>query len=286
MDLSIVIVSWQVREKLANNLRSIINSQGDFSWEILVVDNNSQDGSQEMIKQQFPQVKLISNQTNLGFARACNQAISRASGDFILLLNPDMELLPDTLNKSLKWAKNNPQAVVTGIQLIDEQGKNIPQVRQFPRLGDQLATIFKLPHFLPRILHQYLLLDFDYTQAAQVDSVRGSYFLINRQAWEKISGHSRPLLDENYFIWFEEVDFCRQVYENKGEVWYTPSAQVKDLVGQSFKQVKISQKQKYFRDSMLTYFKKWQPSYQFLILKISWQIVLALILVINKFKRL
>ena len=118
MDLSVVIVSWKVKEKLKDNLSALFKSQGDFKFEVLVVDNNSQDGTLEMIQAEFPQVNLISNLDNRGFAVANNQAIRLAKGDFILLLNPDMQVEIDTLVKVLEWSRENSQATVVGCKLV------------------------------------------------------------------------------------------------------------------------------------------------------------------------
>jgi GT2 family glycosyltransferase len=112
--------------------------------------------------------------------------------------------------------------------------------------------------------------DFDYSKEARVDSVRGAYFLINNRNWQKLTNGDLPLLDERYFIWFEEVDFCQQVYKLGGEVWYFPNASCLDYVGASFSQVKISAKQSYFEESMLKYFKKWHAAWQSVVLKIVW----------------
>jgi len=273
MDLSIVIVSWQVKEKLRENLSALYNSQGDFSFEVWVVDNNSNDGSAAMVRAEFPQAHLIANEENLGFAAANNQALKSAVGKFILLLNPDMRVRPDTLAKALYWAEHNPQATVSGIKLTDESGKTIKQVRRFPTFLDQLAIVLKLPHLFPAVVSRYLEVDFNYEQAAKVDSLRGAFFLINRAAYKKISGQAEPLLDERYFVWFEEVDFCREVCALGGEVWYTPEAVCVDYVGQSFKQLKLGQSQKYFRASMLKYFEKWENKWQAAILSVAWEIV-------------
>ncbi len=272
MDLSIIIVSWKVKEKLQANLSALFNSQGDFSYEVFVVDNNSQDGTVEMVKTEFPQVKLIANTENLGFARANNQAIKQCASDYILLLNPDMLVNPDTLSKSLAWAKNNQQATVSSFRLVNEKGETIKHVRRFPSLFDQLMVILKIPHFLPLVLNRYLYSNFNYDSESRVDSVRGAFFLINKKVWREISGHELPLLDERYFIWFEEVDFCKQVYQNSGEVWYSPAATCLDYVGASFGQVKINTKQKYFEESMIKYFKKWQEKYQVIILQTAWNL--------------
>lgn len=195
MDLSIIIVSWKVKEKLNANLNALFNSQGNFSYEVFVVDNNSLDGTVEMIKSDFPQVKLIANLENLGFAKANNQAIKQSTGDYILLLNPDMLVNPDTLVNVLNWAKKNQQAVVSSVRLINEQGETIKHVRRFPNLFDQLMVVLKIPHFLPFVLNRYLFTNFNYNQEARVDSVRGAFFLINKKVWAEISGHELPLLD-------------------------------------------------------------------------------------------
>jgi GT2 family glycosyltransferase len=273
MDLSVIIVSWNVKEKLKVNLEALYNSESDFEFEVLVVDNNSEDGSVLMVQENFPQVKLISNSENLGFSKANNQAIKLASGNFILLLNPDMQVDKATLTNALAWAKMNPQATVTGIKLINEKGELIKQVRRFPRLFDQLMVVLKLPHIFPSLLSKYLCADFNYSLASRVDSIRGAFFLINSENFQKLSSQDKPYLDERYFIWFEEVDFCRQVYKMGGEVWYTPEASCVDYVGQSFKQVKRNKTQQYFRDSMLKYFRKWENPWRASILAFAWKMV-------------
>lgn len=273
MDISVIIVSWRVKDRLKANLESLFISLKGVEAEVFVVDNNSQDGTLEMLATDFPEVKVIANSDNLGFAKANNQAIRKAQGDFILLLNPDMLLRPDTLSKMLSWAKFKPQAVVSGCRLEDEKGNVLPQIRNFPKLADQLAIVLKLPHFFPSTISSYLAKDFDYSKEAMADSIRGAFFLINRSAWKTIFNQDLPLLDERYFIWFEEVDFCKQVYQKGGQVWYYPGASCQDFVGQSFAKVGFAKKQRYFKDSMLAYFRKWQPAYQSYILACAWKLV-------------
>jgi len=278
MDISIIIVSWNVREKLKDNLRAIFESK-DINLEVFVVDNNSADGSVEMVKEYYPKVKVIANQDNLGFAKANNQAIKQASGKYILLLNPDMRVFDDTLSRMFSWMNAHENAWVGGCRLLDESARIVEEVRNFPTLLDQLAIILKIPHIFPTVLNRYLKKGFDYLKAASVDSIRGGFFMIRREVIEKIG-----LLDERFFLWYEEVDYCKRVKEAGGEVWYMPTAECIDLVGQSFKQVNVLMKQKYFRDSMLEYFKKWRPSYEYYILKSAWPIGLTIVKVGEKLK--
>ena len=277
MDLSIIIVSFNTRERLRENLKSIFSSEINFSYEVFVVDNNSKDGSVEMLENEFKNVKLISNQENKGFSFANNQAIKEAQGDFILLLNPDMKLFKDSLKKALDCAKNKPEAVVSSCKLVDESSKIIFHVRKFPKLFDQLAIVLKLPHIFPFLLNKYIPKNFDYNKDSKVDSVRGSFFLINRKTYQKISGKDKPYLDERYFIWFEEVDFCKQIYQLGGEVWYFSSPSCLDYVGKSFSQLKRKKTQLYFRDSMLKYFKKWENKFSYLVIKVAWKIIMIVV---------
>lgn len=264
MDLSIIIVSWNVKEKLKDNLRALFESR-HVSFEVFVVDNNSHDGSAEMVRKEYPRVKLIANQENLGFARANNQAIKEASGRYVLLLNPDMRVFDDTLSNMVSGLNWHELAWVAGCKLVDENTRIVKHVRRFPSFLDQLFIVLKIPHLCPWVLNKYLRNDFDYTKSASVDSIRGGFFMIRAETVKKVG-----LLDERFFLWFEEVDYCRRVKSAGGEVWYYSAAECIDLVGQSFKQLNLVVKQRYFRDSMLKYFKKWHSPLEYWILRLAW----------------
>ena len=278
MDLSIVIVSWNVKEKLKDNLRALYESKG-VDFEVFVVDNNSADGTVEMVKNFYPRVKLITNRENLGFAKANNQAIKLSSGKYVLLLNPDMRVFDDTLSSMFSWMNAHEHAWVAGCRLLDESARIIKHVRRFPELADQLAIVLKIPHIFPAVLGKYLRNDFNYSISASVDSIRGGFFMVRQEVIKKIG-----MLDERFFLWFEEVDYCRRVKEAGGQVWYMPTAECIDLIGQSFKQVNLGEKQKYFRDSMLKYFKKWHSPSEYWILKMAWPIGILLAIAAEKLK--
>lgn len=278
LDLSVVIVSWNVCDRLKENLLALRTTDHSISFEIFVVDNNSADETVKMVTSEFPEVKLIANSDNLGFAKANNQAIRQAKGRHILLLNPDMKVFPDTLSTITTWFDAHAQAGVASCKLIDSNGEVIRHVRRFPQLLDQVAIVLKLPHLIPGILDKYLVKNFNYDLPAKVDSVRGAFFLMRRV------GDKLPLLDERYFLWFEEVDYCRQIRNQGLEVWYTPVTSCIDFVGGSFSQVKRGKTQDYFRDSMLNYFKRWQPRWQHNVLKFVWPIGKGLAMLAEKFK--
>lgn len=283
MQLSIIIVSYKVKQQLEDNLRAIFASADAPEFEVIVVDNASSDGTIEMVREKFPTVRLIANPDNRGFAAAVNQGLGVAAADLCLLLNPDMRVRKDTLRKMIGWAEAHPEAAIASCRLVDQDGKTIRHVRRFPTLADQLAVVLKLPHLFPRILDRYIAADFDYARAASVDSVRGSFFLINRPAMKDLG--LEPKLDERYFIWFEEVDLCRHVRAAGGSVWYTPDAECVDLIGQSFRQIGLVRKQGYMRDSMLKYFRKWHPAWQAAVLRVAWTIIMIFARLLGIIKR-
>lgn len=179
--------------------------------------------------------------------------------EFFLLLNPDMRVLPGTLEGLVAFLREprNARVGIAGCHLLDERGATVPHVRRFPRLPDQLAILTKAARVHPHVLDRYLVRDFDYSHEARVDSIRGSFFCIRRKLIEQIGP-----LDERFFIWFEEVDYCMRARQAGWQVAYTPSVACVDYVGQSFKQVRLYPKQRMFTASMLTYFRKHRPAWE------------------------
>ncbi len=263
MDLSIVIVSWNVKDKLRECLKSVKEYAGDIAYEVFVVDNASKDGTVEIVEKEFPWVHVIANNENFGFAKANNQAIRLSQGRYVLLLNPDMRAFEGTLPGMVQFMdeERNAKVGVAGCRLVSEKGETVPHVRRFPQLSDQIAIMLKVPHLFPKVLDHYMMKDFDYSKEAHVDSIRGSFFMIRRELLDKIG-----MLDEGFFIWFEEVDFCKRTIEAGYEIAYTPQVKAVDYVGQSFKQMRLYPKQKMFTRSMVTYFQKHSPWWQWRIL--------------------
>lgn len=257
MDLSIIIVSWNVKDLLRENLKAIYSNTQNLDFEVIVVDNNSADDTIVMVKTEFEQVTLINNSENKGFAAGNNQGIKIAKGDYILLLNPDMRVNNNTLSGMIAWMRKHDDVGVATCKLLKADGTIIPHVRRYPTVWDQSAIVLKIAHLFPKLLDKYLWRDFDYSKEAEVDSVRGSFFMMPCEVVQKLGG-----LDERYFIWFEEVDFCRQVKQAGYKVMYTPVVECIDYVGKSFSQVQRYKTQMMFTDSMLKYFKKWHLGWQ------------------------
>lgn len=232
---SIVIVSWNVREQLRTNLRNLFAVPDRKNFEVIVVDNDSKDGTNRMIRDEFPDVRVVCNDFNAGFAKACNQGIALAKGEVIILLNPDMVVHAGSIDRVYEELMNNPEVGVAGIKLVNKDGHPINNVRRFPDFASQLSLVLKLNHLFPSLMRVYEAADFDYSVTQDVDQVRGSFFTFRKSLTEKIG-----LLDEGYFIWLEEVDFCKRVHEAGLKVRYLADASAEDLVGRSFAKVVMS----------------------------------------------
>ncbi len=269
-DLAVLIVSWNVKELVLQNLQTVYASQGSIKVEVIVIDNASEDGTVEAIRAQFPGVRVIANRENVGFSAANTQGMIAMHARHCLLLNPDMRVEADTLQKTVEYLDAHPDVGVVGAKLISHEGNIVQHVRRFPTFASQLAILLKLPHLFPSIIDGYLARDFDDTREQMVDSVRGSYFAMHANALERCGG-----LDTRYFIWFEEVDYCKKVHEQGMKVAYVPGIRATDFVGQSFAKRASFWKQKQFTRSMVQYFEKWHSWSETFVLKGVRLVVLA-----------
>ncbi len=251
--LSIIIVSWNVEKLLRKCLNSILKFQGDLDIEVIVVDNVSSDNSAEMVKEEFPKFKLIANKKNLGFAKANNQGILASSGDLILALNPDTEIIDGTLQKMVNFMQKNENIGIAGCKHLNPDLTFQPSVRRFPNLFIILILLTKIAKILPKIsfLYKYLARDLNYKITQPVEQVAGSFFLIRKQLIDQIG-----IFDEKFFIWFEEVDMCKRAINAGWQVWYVSDASIIHHGGQSFKQQLALKNQKIFFNSAWYYLKK------------------------------
>ncbi len=251
--LSIIIVSWNVKNFLSKCLYSLYEYRKNLNIEVIVVDNNSTDGSVEIIRNKFPDSKIIANKKNLGFAKANNQGIAVSNADLILLLNPDTEIMEGTLQKMVEFMQKNEKAGIAGCKHLNPDFTFQPSVRRFPNFLIILMLITKIAKIFPnnRLFLSYLAKDIDNSKNQQVDQVAGSFFLIKKKLIDQIEN-----FDEKFFIWFEEVDMCKRAKNAGWQVWYVAQAQMIHHGGQSFKQQLLIRNQKNFLKSALYYLKK------------------------------
>ncbi|TAL19688.1 glycosyltransferase family 2 protein [Patescibacteria group bacterium] len=283
-DLTIVIVNYKTKELVRRLLASIFARVKGVTFEVYLVDNASADGAVEMAAREFLQVKVIANEQNFGFAQANNQALRLAAGRHILLLNPDTELIEDTPTALVRFADSHQNAGVVGCKILNSDRSRQKSVLAFPTVCSQAFIMLKLHHLLPWLpcLRRYFQNDFDYSKTAQVDQVMGSVFLITRAALERVG-----LFDERFFLWFEEVDYCKMVKNAGLEVCYTPETSAVHHGGQSFAQVFAPRRQRQFNDSLTKYFRKHHGVGAWLLLKAlqPFSIILALIVGLLGLKR-
>ncbi len=267
MDLSIITVTWNAEDNITEQLNSVMLGCKNITYEQIVVDNASKDKTVEIIERDFPQVKLIKNNSNTGFGFPNNQGAKISQGKFLLFLNPDMQVEEESLDKMVKWMRSHPEIGLASCRLIDEQGNfnDNAKPRRFPKVWEMVAMIFKIPHLFPQILDNYYMKDFDSEKEQEVPSVRGSFMLMRKEVYEKLGW----AFDPRYFFWFEDVDTCREIWQAGYKVVYTPIISCVDFIGQSFKKRDTYWKQKNFTRSMLQYFQKWEPWYKWMWIAVA-----------------
>lgn len=219
MMLSIIIVSFNATELLRSCLRSIYRGHIGFPFEVIVIDNASCDGAPGMVRSEFPQVRLIENPRNVGFAAANNQGLRVATGRFALLLNSDCEVLADALHELVWYAKDHPEAGIVAPQLLNSEGSLQLSGRRFPNLWRFFMEVTALYRaFNPK---GYFSLGVDYTHIREVDEVTGAAMLVRGKAYE-----TAGLLDERFFFYWEDIDWCRRIRSAGWKVVYLPDAKV------------------------------------------------------------
>ncbi len=254
MDLSIIIVNWNVKDLLRQCLRSLLSSQiGNLTTEIIVVDSASTDGSPQMVRREFPQVRLIASEQNLGYAGGNNAGVSAARGRYLFLLNPDTVVRPNAPARLVNYMDAHPAVAAAGPQLLWPDGAVQSSRRRFPTLGSLFWESTLLGQWFPHNRHaqRYHLLDQLSDHPQRVDWVVGAALLIRREAWQQIGP-----IDESFFMYFEETDWCHRAAEADWEIHYLPDAQVIHYEGKSSEQI-IAARTIRFQRSKLRYAQKY-----------------------------
>ncbi|HCU35685.1 MAG TPA: glycosyltransferase family 2 protein [Armatimonadetes bacterium] len=233
--LCVIIVSWNVSDDLRVCLESVYaGNGGDF--EVWVVDNASSDGTVEMLRERFPQVRLIANTANRGFAAANNQALADADADYFLLLNPDTIVPEGAFDTLLRFADAHPEAGVIGPKLLNRDGSLQYSARRFPTFAAAVYRNTPFGKLFPgaRAPQDYLMVDWDHNDARAVDWVSGACMLIRREALAEVG-----LLDEEFYWGSEDVDYCFRMRHAGRGVLYTPEPAIIHAIGSSTSQVVI-----------------------------------------------
>ncbi len=238
MKLSVVIVNYNVKYFLEQCLHSARKAARNIDCEMFVVDNNSVDGSVAMVREKFPEVKVIANTDNRGFSRANNQAIKVAKGEYVLLLNPDTVVEEDTFEKIINFMDEHPDAGGLGVKMVDGKGKFLPESKRgLPTPAIAFYKIFGLASLFPKskTFGQYHQTFLDPDDIHQVDVLSGAFMLIRKTVLDKIGG-----LDEEYFMYGEDIDLSYRITQEGYKNYYFPKTRIIHYKGESTKKSSIN----------------------------------------------
>lgn len=252
-DLSIIVVNYNVKEFLHNLLCSIEKASAEIKTEIIVADNASEDGSVEFIKEKFPSVTLIENKSNLGFSKANNLGLKIASGKYLLLLNPDTLVQENTFTEMIKFFDSHPEAGLAGCKILNPDGTlQLACRRSFPGPWTSFCKVTGLSSLFPKskLFARYNLTYLDENEINEVDAISGSFMMLRKEVYKKIGG-----LDEIFFMYGEDLDWCYRVQKAGYKVYYVPSTQILHYKGESTKRSSLDET-KFFYQAMHLFVRK------------------------------
>ncbi len=266
MKLSIILVNWNTKDLTRDALVSIFDQTKNIEFEVIVVDNNSGDGSVEMIKKEFSQVILIENKENRGFGKANNQGLAAARGEYLMFLNTDVRVLNGAINTLVDYLDKNSSVMMVGPRLLNADmsfqhacRRNLPNpLNSFFHLFG-LVKIFKHNE----IINSYKQFTADPEVTGPVEAISGAAMLFRRQVYEEIGG-----FDERFFMYGEDLDFCKRIFDKGWGVVYVSNAKIIHFGGQSSKKRKV-QSLRNFYEAMWIYYKKHFAPKQFFLVNIA-----------------
>jgi O-antigen biosynthesis protein len=253
LDLSVIIVNYNVKEFLQNLIYSIHKAAGNLTYEIIIVDNASTDGSVEFLCEKFPDVTLIANKENLGFSKANNMGLKLAKGKYLLLLNPDTLVQENTFSEMIRFFETAPEAGLAGCKILNPDGTlQLACRRSFPGPWTSFCKVTGLSTLFPgsRIFARYNLTYLDENDTYEVDAVSGSFMMMKREVFEKVGG-----LDEQFFMYGEDLDWCYRVQNAGHKVFYVHTTQIIHYKGESTRRSGLDET-KHFYNAMHLFVKK------------------------------
>lgn len=258
-DLSVIVVNWNARELLRRCLASIQEQTQGITYEILVVDNASSDCSADMVATHFPDVGLIRNAENVGFAKANNQAISHARGRYILLLNPDTVVLDNALEQMVTFAEGEPQIGSLGCKILAPDGNiDFRCARRFPSLLTEFFSRTRLSKRFPHnpLFGRFMMGDWDHNSSREVECLVGACMMVRREVIDQVGP-----LDEDFFMYGEDMEWCHRIKKGGWQVFYYSEPQILHVGACSTAQNSAEMGVEYLQ-SMALFFRKYRgPGY-------------------------
>ncbi len=252
-DLSVIVVNWNVRDLLRACLQSLERGRGDLDVEVVVVDSGSTDGSAAMLASEFPAVRLIACERNVGFSAGNNLGLAAAHAEYLLFLNPDTEIAGAALQTMLQFLRDHAGVGLVAPQLVFPDGRVQPTRYRFPTLASALCDGTILEQWFPRnpLLRRYHCADVDEKVTQDVDWTMGACLMLRRAALPPGG------FDEQFFMYSEETDLCKRIKDAGWRVVYLPAARVVHHQGRSSEQV-VPLRHIRFQTSRVRYFRKHQ----------------------------
>lgn len=248
MDISIIIVNWNTQEHLRNCLNSIADTIQGITYEIIVVDNASHDGSVLMLRQEFPAVIIVENSENRGFAVANNQAFAIMQGRYAMLLNTDTVLTAGCVGRLFAFMEHSPEAAMACGQLLNSDGSKQNSIAAFPDIFTLATNISLLEYLWPQ---RYPSKRHAITEPVEVDSGIGACLMVRKKTIDEVG-----MLDERYFFFFEETDWAYRMRAAGWKIFHVPDAFIYHLQGQSIGK-EVSSRIEFYR-SRYQFFRKWR----------------------------
>jgi GT2 family glycosyltransferase len=252
MDVSVIIVNWDTEALLRECLQSVFDATRGIDFEVIVIDNASRDGSVAMVEKEYPQVELVKNPDNKGFATANNQGIARAQGRYVLLLNSDTVVLDDAIEATVRFADARPKVAVAGCRVLNADRSLQPTCFMYPSLLNMLLSSSYLYKLFPgsRFFGRERMTWWDRADTRDVDVVTGCFMLVRRDAIDQVGR-----LDERFHMYGEETDWCYRFKEAGWRVVFAPDGQIIHYGGASSRQ-KPAEMTLQLRGSILLFLKK------------------------------
>jgi GT2 family glycosyltransferase len=229
-DVSIIIVSWNAKQYLLNCLNSLIDTADGYSQEIIVVDNASSDGSAEMVEKDFPQVKLIRNEENLGFAKANNIGIKESTGRYVCLINSDVVVLDNCVKRMIEFMDNHLKAGMAGPKVLNPDRTLQVSCRHFPSIWNNLCQAIGLNKVFPKsvFFSEPFMNYWSHDSVRSIDVLTGCFWMVRRKSLDDVG-----LLDESFFFYGEDIDWCKRFQKAGWDVMFNPDAQAIHFGGAS-----------------------------------------------------
>jgi GT2 family glycosyltransferase len=257
--LSVILVNWNAGSKLLSTLDVLYRALAALpEAEVILVDNASADGSAHMAAQKFSALKVIYNSTNPGFGTANNSGFSQAQGRYVLLINPDLQMTATALETMLNFMETHPQAGICGPKVLESDGVTISPwcARRDPQPWDVFCEYAFLTRLFSgqRLFARYVMGEWDHASDREVESLTGACLLVRREVIEQTGG-----FDEQFFMYGEDLDWCRRIRQTGWQVWYVASAEAQHEGAHSTRQVS-DHGSRWSLESHLRYFRKWGGS--------------------------